>query len=287
MPELLTELKALKDALSSSRPKRKKQPPTPKEVLTVRRLKALAPAAPGKRDMIWDAALPSFGVRVTDKGSAAFVVMRRLKGGKLIRRTIGFAWQVPLRGPKELPFPLAEARAQAREILVEMSKGIDPKEKRRAQIKAERIIHPENKDVLVRAMLRLEISFEELAKHFIEPNLPAKSHHAEYGYETIWELMQASFVIGSIARPTDPAKEFFKHEHAEEMRAAKGAKSAPAKTALINAVVAVRGAGPPAPTAWKEAECILDPVNRQLKSVGFEHVKGDKIRRVLEKPLRS
>jgi hypothetical protein len=153
--------------------------------------------------------------------------------------------------------------------------------------KAERIIHPENKDVLVRAMLRLEISFEELAKHFIEPNLPAKSHHAEYGYETIWELMQASFVIGSIARPTDPAKEFFKHEHAEEMRAAKGAKSAPAKTALINAVVAVRGAGPPAPTAWKEAECILDPVNRQLKSVGFEHVKVDKIRRVLEKPLRS
>ncbi|MEJ0093499.1 MAG: tyrosine-type recombinase/integrase [Methylocella sp.] len=103
-----------------------------KEVLTDRRLKALVPAPPGERVMIWDAVVPSFGVRVTDKGSATFVIMRRL-GGKLIRRSIGPAWQVPLRGPKELPVGLAVAREEARSALFDITRGVDPKEKRRAE----------------------------------------------------------------------------------------------------------------------------------------------------------
>jgi hypothetical protein len=37
-----------------------------KEVLTDRRLLALKQAPAGKRVMIWDAAVPSFGVRITD-----------------------------------------------------------------------------------------------------------------------------------------------------------------------------------------------------------------------------
>ncbi|PNG25697.1 site-specific integrase [Methylocella silvestris] len=111
-----------------------------KENLTDRRLRALQPAPAGTRIMIWDATVPSFGVRVTDKGSATFIVMRRLKGGSLIRRTIGSAWPVPWRGPKDedLPIPLARAREEARRVLFEMSNGIDPKVKREAAAQAEK-----------------------------------------------------------------------------------------------------------------------------------------------------
>ncbi len=102
-----------------------------KEVLTDRRLLALKPAPSGKRTMLWDAAVPSFGVRVTDKGNASYIIMRRLDG-RLIRRTIGPAWQVPLRGVKQLPFALADARQEARQALLDIVRGIDPKEKRAA-----------------------------------------------------------------------------------------------------------------------------------------------------------
>jgi hypothetical protein len=59
-----------------------------KTILTDRALKATKPAAPGTRTMLWDAAVPSFGVRVTDKGKLTFIVMRRLNG-KLVRRMLG------------------------------------------------------------------------------------------------------------------------------------------------------------------------------------------------------
>jgi integrase len=102
-----------------------------KEVLTDRRLLALKPAPAGKRVMIWDAAVPSFGVRITDKGSASFIIMRRLDG-VLIRRQIGIAWHVPLKGVKELPYALAEARQEAREAILNITRGVDPKQKKAA-----------------------------------------------------------------------------------------------------------------------------------------------------------
>jgi hypothetical protein len=69
-----------------------------KTLLTDRALKAMKPAAPGTRKMIWDSAVPSFGVRVTARGKLTFIVMRRLNG-KVIRWTIG---QYPI-------MPLSEA----------------------------------------------------------------------------------------------------------------------------------------------------------------------------------
>jgi integrase len=102
-----------------------------KKVLTDRAVRALKPAAPGRRDMHWDAALPSFGVRVTDRGAASFIVMRRLHG-KLVRRVIGQSWAVPLREPAE-PYPLAKARDEARRALEDLRSGLDPKAKRAAE----------------------------------------------------------------------------------------------------------------------------------------------------------
>ena len=48
-----------------------------KQLITDRTLRNLKPAPRGKRLVVWDTALPSFGVRMTDKGKASFFVMRR------------------------------------------------------------------------------------------------------------------------------------------------------------------------------------------------------------------
>jgi integrase len=51
-----------------------------KVVLTDRGLKALKPAASGKRYIVWDAMQPHLGVRVTDKGAKSFIVVKRRLG---------------------------------------------------------------------------------------------------------------------------------------------------------------------------------------------------------------
>jgi integrase len=82
--------------------------------------------------MHWDVLVPSFAVRVTDTGAATFVVMRRVgKNGKLVRRTIGDPWTVPLpRKSQFLPFNLEAAREEARKAISELRGGVDPKEKK-------------------------------------------------------------------------------------------------------------------------------------------------------------
>jgi integrase len=106
----------------------------PLKVLTDRALKALKPAALGRRDVHWDAAQPGFGVRVTDKGSARFIVMRRLgKDGALKRRNIGLSWTVPLADGQKPPLLLADAREKARRALEDMRAGIDPADTKEAE----------------------------------------------------------------------------------------------------------------------------------------------------------
>jgi len=120
-----------------------------KKVLTDRALRALKPAPAGVRTMIWDATLPSFGVRTTDKGHASFVVMRRLKG-KLIRDVVG-TFQVGAY-PKE-GGPLARAREAARASIALIQDGIAPQEARqRRSLEAER---------------RRQDSFESVAEDFL------------------------------------------------------------------------------------------------------------------------
>jgi len=99
---------------------------TMKTMLTDRGLKAAKPAVSGTRTMVWDSAIPSFGVRISEHGKKTFIVMRRLHG-KLVRRTIG---QYPI-------MTLSAAREAALEALRDIERGIDPKEKKAAQRRAE------------------------------------------------------------------------------------------------------------------------------------------------------
>jgi integrase len=98
-----------------------------KTMLTDRALRAMKPASPGTRKMVWDTAVPSFGVRVSEHGKLTFVVMRRLRG-EIVRRMIG---QYPIT-------TLAKAREGALEALRDFERGIiDPKEKKEATVRAD------------------------------------------------------------------------------------------------------------------------------------------------------
>jgi integrase len=101
-----------------------------KTLITDRTLRGLKPAPAGKRSVIWDTAVPGLCVRVTDKGAASFNVMRRVKGESApVRRMLGIAWAVPFPASQPLPYPLATAREDARAMVLDMSRGIDPKAK--------------------------------------------------------------------------------------------------------------------------------------------------------------
>lgn len=106
------------------------------QLFTDRTLRGLKPAPPGKRTVLWDSAVPSLCVRVTDKGAASFNVMRRLRG-RVIRRIIGITWHVPLPAGQPLPYALSDARDDARAAVLDISRGIDPKAKRESAKQAE------------------------------------------------------------------------------------------------------------------------------------------------------
>lgn len=89
-------------------------------ILTDVAIRRLKPPERGRRE-VWDAALPGFGVRVTENGRRTFVLMTRLRGRPL-RLTFG-AWPAT---------SLADARDRAREALQECARGGDPRVEKRA-----------------------------------------------------------------------------------------------------------------------------------------------------------
>lgn len=113
-----------------------------KKVLTDRALRAIKPAAPGKRKLIWDGVVPSFGARVTDKGQISFIVMRRLDG-KLVRHTLG---GYP-------PLSLEQARSRAREALAEIERGEHPKAKSEAERREREIRRRDSFEVVAEAFI--------------------------------------------------------------------------------------------------------------------------------------
>jgi integrase len=109
-----------------------------KTLITDRLLRGLKPAPAGKRTVVWDSAVPGLCVRVTDKGTASFSVMRRIRGDKYpMRRVLGVAWPVPFPAGRPLPYPLSSAREDARAMILDMAKGIDPRETQAAHKQAE------------------------------------------------------------------------------------------------------------------------------------------------------
>ncbi len=92
---------------------------TRKKRLTDAMIAGLKPAPEGTRIEIRDDLLPSFAVRVTDKGTKTFVLITRFPGSKNpARRAIG-----------EYPtLSLQQAREEARSWLLLIKRGVDPKD---------------------------------------------------------------------------------------------------------------------------------------------------------------
>ncbi len=98
------------------------------KTLTDRAVQALKPASPGKRYTVYDALVPGFGVRVTDKGKRTFVVYRRMAGEpRPIRVALG---AYP-------PTSLDDARRRARAALEDLTFGRHPKERELERLQEE------------------------------------------------------------------------------------------------------------------------------------------------------
>jgi integrase len=125
---------------------------TAKRGFTDRFLKSIKPAAPGQRYIIYDAAIPQFGIRVTDKSTkydvGSFVLVARFPGStNPAPRQIG-AYPA---------MTLAQGREIAREWREDICRGIDPK------VKEERRRHEEE--------LRLADTFAAVFAAFADDHL--------------------------------------------------------------------------------------------------------------------
>jgi integrase len=100
-----------------------------KHVFTDRYLASLKPPENGKRVIIFDAAFPSFGIRLGGgSDDKMFVLVTRINGGNPVTLTIG----------KYGEMSLAKARAKARQLKADIAEGVDPREQKRAKIAAAR-----------------------------------------------------------------------------------------------------------------------------------------------------
>jgi integrase len=88
-----------------------------KKPLTDRAIKSLKPTPTGKRRIVWDAVVPGFGVRLTDRGVKTFVLVVRYPGSASpTPRSLGTYGAITLEA----------ARTKARQWLELIASGIDP-----------------------------------------------------------------------------------------------------------------------------------------------------------------
>ena len=78
-------------------------------------------AIKGQAYVIWDESIRGFGIKVTPKGKKIFILQQRMKGGKELRLTLGRYGALVLSDAKEL----------AQEHLLDIAKGIDPREQKK------------------------------------------------------------------------------------------------------------------------------------------------------------
>jgi hypothetical protein len=71
----------------------------------------------------WDALVPGFGLRITDKGARSWVAMYRVNG-KPVMQTLGSLALIP---------KVDDARQRAREAIIAARSGVNPVEEKRAE----------------------------------------------------------------------------------------------------------------------------------------------------------
>jgi hypothetical protein len=139
-----------------------------RRTLNDRIIKALKPAPAGKRRETWDALVPGFGVRVTDKGAKSFVLATRYPGSSNpARRSLGTYGELTLE----------QARTKARRWLELVRRGLDPTE----QEERERLAEQRKRSNL----------FASVAEDFIREKLSTERKGREVERDLRREFMSA------------------------------------------------------------------------------------------------
>ena len=136
---------------------------TPKFIASIK-------ATPGQRAEHWDAIVPSFGVRVTERGTKTFIVYRRWPGSRApARRSVGDAKHLSL----------AEARDRAREMIDLAERDIDPAERQR-QVK---IAEQRRRQATFKAVVEAWLASDEVKKTRTANSVARETRDA---FVTIW-----------------------------------------------------------------------------------------------------
>ncbi|MBR1156870.1 site-specific integrase [Bradyrhizobium sp. JYMT SZCCT0428] len=119
--------------------------------LTPTKISGLKPAKKGTRYQVMDAQVPGFGVRVTDSGTATFILRTRYPGSNTAsRRELGRAGVMTL----------TSAREKARKWRELVARGIDPSDQEESERRAQ--------------IVKRKTTFGAVAEDFIREKLPSE-----------------------------------------------------------------------------------------------------------------
>jgi integrase len=177
-------------------------------------VRSLRSAPPGKRVEHWDAKVPCFGVRVTEKGHKTYFLYLRWPGSRwAARREIGNADRLPL----------DRARAVAREWLAKVELGVDPHEERRAADAARRMADQRARDSL----------FEVLAERwFVTIRGQRRGHEVETDFRREYVERFRGRPVGDITRADVRAVVEAKRDEGRDPETGEGGRRAQARNLL-------------------------------------------------------
>jgi len=130
---------------------------------------------------------------------------------------------------------------------------------------------------------RLHDSFEELAKWFIDPLKEGKPARAEYGYEKLWILMSAAYVIGQQRAVTPAAKKFFDHTGTRKPRESRKKAGQTKKSLAIQAYLEGKITEAHFQSPYGAASGWLDEINVHLGKLGLGSSSTASIGREIER----
>jgi integrase len=119
----------------------------PKKVFNERMIAGLKAPSIGQRYVVWDALLTNFGIRVSDSGRKTFFIQKRLHG-KNRRWTVG---TYPALSTEQ-------ARKIAKDILLDISKGKDPKIEQQKLLTAQKIKQNQTFSVVIEEFIQKHVS---------------------------------------------------------------------------------------------------------------------------------
>jgi integrase len=134
----------------------------PKKTKLTDRLIANLGPVPGKRYTVWDTQESGLGVSVTETGHKSFIVIKRIRGGAPVKYVCK---------PSYPTLSLAAARERAIAVKIELSNGINPRERERQEDEARRLQKAEDDRASFSAVAEAFVRQHVVGRNPDDPNL--------------------------------------------------------------------------------------------------------------------